>query len=377
MHYPFKICDPVHGFIRFNALEQRVIDSRPFQRLRYIRQMGVAYLVYPAANHTRFEHSLGVMELATRIYNTVCHDLPQEKVAYWRQILRLAALCHDMGHLPFSHTAERVLLPEGGHEQMTLEMIRCDELRAIWREIGEEAERDIIKLAVSDSGFELFPIERLLSHMITEDNFGADRIDYLLRDAYYTGVGYGFDSCQLIDTLRILSNDDTLSLGVTSGGIQSVESLWIARYMMYARVYQHPKSCVYTQHMIRFMEHHYDANLPYLEQTDFIVLARLMEMAKQGDYDARVLLKMEPAYDAIVCHKPPDLSKFGENVMVDTSHLRKAERQFPVLNEKGQVISSEEASPFLRKIPIGGKPIHIYVHPAFTKQLKASLEYIE
>jgi len=114
MTYPFKICDPVHGFIRFGELEQRVIDSRPFQRLRYIRQMGVAYLIYPGATHTRFEHSLGVMELVTRIYNTISHDLPEERVAYWRQILRLAALCHDMGHLPFSHTAEQVLLPEGG-----------------------------------------------------------------------------------------------------------------------------------------------------------------------------------------------------------------------------------------------------------------------
>ncbi len=377
MSYRFKICDPVHGFIRFNELEQRIIDSRPFQRLRYIRQMGVAYLVYPAANHTRFEHSLGVMELVTRIYNTICCDLPQEKVAYWRQILRIAALCHDMGHLPFSHTAEKVLLPDGGHEKMTLKMIRSEELRTIWQQIGEEAENDIIKLAVSDAGLELSPVEKLLSQIITEDNFGADRIDYLIRDAYYTGVGYGFDSRQLIDTLRILTVEETLSLGVTAGGIQSVESLWIARYMMYSRVYQHPKSRVYTNHMIRFMGRHYDADAPYLEQTDFVVLTRLLEMAKRGDYDARVLLKMEPAYEAVSCQKPPDLSRFGEKVIVDASPLRKGRRVFPVLSDEGSVISSEEASPFLREIPIGGKPIQVYVHPAFTEQLKAALECVE
>jgi HD superfamily phosphohydrolase len=377
MNYPFKICDPVHGFIRFNALEQRVIDSRPFQRLRYIRQMGVAYLVYPAANHTRFEHSLGVMELATRIYNTICRDLPQERVDYWRQILRLAALCHDMGHLPFSHTAEKVLLPNGGHERMTLELIRSEELSLIWRELGEKAENDIIKLAVSNAGLELSSIERLLSQIITEDNFGADRIDYLIRDAYYTGVGYGFDSRQLIDTLRIFPIGDVLSLGVTEGGIQSVESLWIARYMMYSRVYQHPKSRAYTSHMIRFMERHYDMRVPYLEQTDFMVLTSLLEMSKKGDYDARVLLKMEPAYEAVPCRKPLNPSLFGDKVMVDAAPLRKGRREFPVLSEDGRIVSSETASPFLREIPIGGKPIQVYVHPAFIKQLKEALESAE
>jgi len=377
MSYPFKICDPVHGFIRFNELEQRVIDARPFQRLRYIRQMGVAYLVYPGATHTRFEHSLGVMELVTRIYNAICHDLPQKKVDYWRQILRLAALCHDMGHLPFSHTAEKVLLPNGGHERMTLEIIRSEELSSVWRELGEEAENDIIKLAVSDAGFTLSSVEKLLSQIITEDNFGADRIDYLIRDAYYTGVGYGFDYHQLIDTLRILPTEGALSLGVTVGGIQSVESLWIARYMMYSRVYQHPKSRVYTNHMIRFMERHFDPTIPYLEQTDFTMLTRLLEAAKEGDYDAQVLLKMQPAYEAVTCKKPVDFSQFGEKVFVDAAPLKKGQRQFPVLSEGGNVISSIEASPFLSEIPIGGKPLQVFVHPNFTKQLKDTLEFAE
>lgn len=372
MEYPFKICDPVHGFIRFNRLEERVIDSPPFQRLRYIHQMGVAYLIYPGATHTRFEHSLGVMELVTRIYDTICSDLPENKVDYWRQILRLAALCHDMGHLPFSHTAEHVLLPNGGHEQMTLEIIRSNELRSIWREIGERAEEDIIKLAVSDSGEKLSRMEKLLSQIITEDNFGADRIDYLIRDAYYTGVGYGyFDYHHLIDSLRILSVDESLSLGVTAGGIQSVEALWIARYMMYARVYRHPKSRVYTIHMTRFMERYYDSSIPYLEQTDFAMLNKLVQAAKEGDYDAQVLLKMKPAYVEFVCEEKIDFSQFNDKVLIDIIPPKHASREFPVLDEEGKVVSSHEASPFLKEIPIGGKPVQIYAHPEFISQLQA------
>ena len=86
---------------------------------------------------------------------------------------------------------------------------------------------------------------------------------------------------------------------------------------------------------------------------------------------------MEPAYEAVSCQKPPDLSRFGEKVIVDASPLRKGRRVFPVLSDEGSVISSEEASPFLREIPIGGKPIQVYVHPAFTEQLKAALECVE
>lgn len=384
MDYLLKICDPVHGFIRFGELEKEVIDSRPFQRLRYIHQMGVAYLVYPGATHTRFEHSLGVMELSTRILNSLSMRSKEferflsNDLAYWTQILRLAALCHDMGHLPFSHTAEQALLPKGGHEQMTLKIIRSDELRPIWNQIGKDAEDDIIKLAVSKSGMDLTPAEKLFAQIITEDNFGADRIDYLIRDAYYTGVGYGhFDHYQLIDSLRVLSTPEGLSIGVTAGGIQSVESLWIARYMMYSRVYRHPKARVYTKHMNRFMERYFDSSRPYLEQTDFIVLNTLLDAAKKGDYDAQVLLKMKPAYEEVEGLKSIDLVKYGENVFIDIIPLKKGQREFPVLSERGDVIPSSEVSPFLSKIPVGGKSKQIYVHPDFRQKLQGSVESLE
>ena len=346
MSYPFKICDSVHGFIRFGEFERRVIDSRPFQRLRYIHQMGVAYLIYPGATHTRFEHSLGVMELVTRIYNTLIaphncmepFELTEKQLDYWRLILRLAALCHDMGHLPFSHTAEKSLLPNGGHEQMTLKMIQSPEMCTIWNEIAPKAEEDIIKLAV-DSSFPLSNWERVLSQVITEDNFGADRIDYLIRDGHYTGVGYGhFDYHQLIDTLRILSAQGKLSLGVTQSGIQSVESLWIARYMMHARVYQHPKSRAYSNYMHRFMRRYFQGEIDtsienYLNHTDYTLLSALAQAAQRGDDDAACLLKRKEIED----EAPAQNLKIGS-------------REFPVLMENRQVISSFKASPFLTTI---------------------------
>lgn len=118
-----EIRDPIHVFAYFDSDERSVINSRPFQRLRSIHQLALTYLVYPGATHKRFEHSIGVMELAERVFKVITQKKPhpwlsesiptQEKLSYWRKVLRIAALCHDLGHLPFSHAAEKELLPKG------------------------------------------------------------------------------------------------------------------------------------------------------------------------------------------------------------------------------------------------------------------------
>src|SRR6266540_2337616 len=128
-----EIRDPLQVFVEADPDELAVVDSSPFQRLRHIHQLATTYLIYPGATHRRFEHSLGVMELASRVYDVVVDQdhqdavrrfLPiladRERLGYWRRVLRMAALCHDIGHLPFSHAAERELLPAGtDHEVMT------------------------------------------------------------------------------------------------------------------------------------------------------------------------------------------------------------------------------------------------------------------
>ena len=122
-----EIRDPVHVFVRLDSDERKILNSRSFQRLRHIHQLAMTYLVYPGATHKRFEHSLGVMELASRVFDIVTNPdnvtddvrrlleplASPDQIAYWRRVVRMAALCHDIGHLPFSHAAEKELLPDG------------------------------------------------------------------------------------------------------------------------------------------------------------------------------------------------------------------------------------------------------------------------
>ena len=205
-----EIRDPIHVFVYLTTDERNVLDSSPFQRLRNIHQLAMSYLVYPGATHTRFEHSLGVLHVATKIYDVltlgdtiqdgirkVLPEITQsDKITYWKRVLRMAALCHDIGHLPFSHAAESDLLPEGwNHERLTVEIIRSPDMEKIWQSITPPLRSsDIAKLAVGPKVWKESPFtdwETILSEIIIGDAFGADRIDYLLRDSHYAGVAYG------------------------------------------------------------------------------------------------------------------------------------------------------------------------------------------
>jgi len=277
-----EIRDPIHVFVRLTSDERRVVDSRPFQRLRHIHQLALTHLVYPGATHKRFEHSLGVMELASRVFDvitnrdhvtdTIRSRIPEiqdrGKLPYWRAVLRMAALCHDVGHLPFSHAAEKALLPKGwkNHEQLTRMIIESDEMKAIWETVTPPLRSDdIVKLALGKKeakNLNFTNWETILSEIITGDAFGVDRMDYLLRDSHHAGVAYGkFDHHRLIDTLRILpspqegdgSGPGEPMLGIQEGGLHSAEALMLARYFMYAQVYFHPIRRIYDIHLMDFL----------------------------------------------------------------------------------------------------------------------------
>lgn len=340
-----KIYDPIHRFIHIDPIESDLIESLPFKRLHYIHQLGVAFLVYPSATHRRYEHSLGVMELSSQIYDSLTslrsiskklralleRYVPKrgsKEHTYWRRIVRLAALCHDLGHLPFSHAAEKTLLDFGGHEKWTLNIIKSVFLNKIWQRLKQESERegiyrdpiqDIIKIALGEKKClslgldreEFTPWERVVSNIITGDFFGADRIDYLLRDAQYTGLAYGvFDYHQLIEMLRIVPSfeeKETLSIGVDEQGIESCEALLLARHYMQRRIYQYESVKSYTFHLARFMKATFNDLkkdlTTYINTTDNEVLVEINKAASEKSHpahlDAKSLYFKEDCYTAI------------------------------------------------------------------------------
>jgi len=407
-----EIRDPVHNFIRLDSGEREVLDSCPFQRLRYIHQLALTYLVYPGATHRRFEHSLGVMELAGRVYDIVTEpDNIHESIRtivplydsydhqYWRRVLRMAALCHDVGHLPFSHAAEKDLLPDGwDHERLTVEIIQSYEMESIWKDLKIQPD-DVAKLAVGPKKYKdatFSDWEIILSEIIVGDAFGVDRMDYLLRDSHHAGVAYGkFDYYRLIDTIRILPREYEGStepaLGIEEGGLHSAESMLLARYFMYMQLYFHPVRRIYDIHLKDFLKAWLpDGYLPvaiddHLTLTDNEVTVELQKAARDenhpGHDPARRIVNRK--HFKLLYHRNPDdicknsdaaeaiyaaaCNKFGaENVRYDSYEQKKSVLDFPILDNDGRIVSSQAKSVTLKNVPIVAVD-YIFVSPKYRE----------
>lgn len=245
-----RIRDSVHGFMSFGDKERDLIDSIPLQRLRGIRQLAMASLVYPGAVHTRFDHTLGVAHLAGLMAEAL--DLDKDE----RRLVRFAALLHDVGHGPFSHVSETALerfavrqaLPEGQknekiHERVTADIIRQNpRLQEI---IGRDDCEHIARLLSIGHG------DPVLKAVISGP-LDADKQDYLLRDSHFCGVSYGlFDSGQFFRSLVCNSTNNGRDLMVARDGVHAVEQYVLAKYHMTAMVYRHKVRLITDQMITR------------------------------------------------------------------------------------------------------------------------------
>jgi HD superfamily phosphohydrolase len=215
-----EIRDPVHGYVTLDGLALDLAGTPQMQRLRWIKQLGLASLVYPGANHTRFEHSLGAHHLA----GILAGHLGLEEEDELR--VKAAALLHDVGHGPLSHATEAALSPYLRQEHESLgDLLRKGELREVLNEHGLRPQE--VQSMIRGEG-------RL--GQIVSGEIDADRMDYLIRDSHYTGVAYGvIDHLRLIRIMRIYRG----GLVVDSGGIQAATSLLISRLLMHPAVYYH------------------------------------------------------------------------------------------------------------------------------------------
>jgi len=274
-HRMYEIRCPVHGFIPLNDWERSIIDHWPFQRLRRIRQLAWTDVVYPGAMHTRFEHSLGVMHTATLLYDAIrsrSAEALKSQLGYNdngldrdRQLVRLAALLHDLGHCPFSHAGED-LLPEREdgsgrykHEQYSAAIVRTHFQDVIgghpWnkRNHGFTAE-EVAQFLEANPKAE----HRLFWRDLIDGPMDADRMDYLLRDSHHLGVQYGrFDLNRMINTIQAVHDESGRAprLGVSEGGWHAAEALVLARYFMFTQVYFHKTRVAYDIHLRGTLKH--------------------------------------------------------------------------------------------------------------------------
>jgi hypothetical protein len=318
----YEIRDPIHGFIIIDEWERDIINHPAFQRLRRIKQLALTNMIYPGAQHTRFEHSLGVMHLATRMFDKILskdNEYLHEELNYndsglarAKKLIRLAALLHDVGHAPYSHPAEDLMPFKEDNVRYTHEdysagiinyilkdVIECENIK---RNFGISAEdvSNLLSGKSAETGLNIVWRDLISSQL------DADRADYLLRDSYFIGANYGiYDLQRIIETITIRYSNykGGYTLGFERGGFHSAEAMIIARLMMFTQVYFHKTRRAYDIHITEALKEIYrketqsdcfpppvsKANLEkYLEWDDWKVNG-LLHSEKDNEHAQRII----------------------------------------------------------------------------------------
>jgi len=335
--------DSVHGSIRLEGVALSLLEVPELQRLHSIHQLGLAYLVFPGANHTRFEHSLGTFAIARRICSAIGIEEDEAR------IVECAAFLHDLGHLPYSHTLEFVLHSQFGidHNEISRRLIRGDDTvlsdadRGVLGrcrtvpEVLESGGIDPRKVAGLLEGMALpqgsqrtlpndrrqthFNSKRYLSQVISGP-VDADQLDYLKRDSHYTGVAYGvIDLDRLVETFEIFNGD----LVVDKSGLSAVEGVLVARSLMFSSVYMHKTVRISELMLAKAVEELGEGEVRRIHKlTDAGLLAYL---ESKGGYFAEIatLIKYRRLYKKAFSVRTTDMTEDGWKKIEDFSDLRR------------------------------------------------------
>ncbi|MFP4045912.1 MAG: HD domain-containing protein [Candidatus Aenigmatarchaeota archaeon] len=322
--------DPIHGYIKLNSLEMEVLDHKEMQRLRRIRQLGFTNLVYPSATHSRFEHSLGTFSLAGDFAESIALG-EQEK-----QEVKLAALLHDIGHTPFSHTNERFLRQglNKDHEEIAEEKIMSSSLAETIEERGLSSKRisEIIQ-----GGGELGEI--------VSGKVDVDRMDYIQRDGYYTGVAHGTVGS---DTIILNAERKDGKIVFRKKGLTSLESFLVARYLMIPTVYLHHASEIPEAMLRKAVE---------MEIKNGFASGELKRMSDWELFSYLGNSELEPVKDLIERLRKRDLYKTATKI----SPEEMTKKQYMELSEKVEKNRTEIAEEITKKTDAEKSEVLVHV----------------
>lgn len=355
--------DPLYGFIGIDEPFKSLIETEQFQRLRDIKQLGLSYLIYPSANHNRFEHSIGAFYLAQKIIERISAKKAAQagKITYSQEFMA-AALLHDIGHYPFSHAIEKSIgLANGAsHEQQTINIIRRGRIAEIIKK--SKLNINIICDFINGKG----KFGKLIAGQID-----VDRLDYLKRDSYYTGVAYGVVETDVIIKNMTIKNK---SYVIDEKYLPAFESILISRYLMYSMVYMHHRTLI-ADNMLRaaFREaisarEILPEEIANFDDIDFIAKLRSSEtMAKElikqvmarNLYQEAIIFKKEDLPNFEKIKKIKDISE-AEKIIAEKLKIKKYEiliniLNFPKIRESEIFItpsgqSLENASPIVKAL---------------------------
>ncbi len=394
-----EVRDGIHGSIPIHPHELPIIESRYFQRLRQIKQLGFSEYSFPNATHNRYTHSLGTMHITGQVWDAILGQTPfQISLARFRPLVRLAGLLHDVGHGPLSHTTE-FAMPEvsdldptgkiltqrrdqkATHEDYTLKIILDSSLSPLIEKAGLSQTsrfKPIHVAALIDPGIQIeddFFYEKgihfrpILQQLISSE-IDADRMDYLRRDSLFAGVSYGqFDFSWLVSNLTFHVTQGQCYLALQHRALYTFEDFLISRFHMFSMVYFHHKSVIYDEILARYL-HSPDCN--YFIPTDIEAYcdyhdAHLFEhLTHSSNAWARRIVEKKPYPLLIELHSgipaTPSAQKEQERLLIQTQNQLR-EQKIDFITSK----STSELSKYFKNILTESPEIHSTVDPIFVR----------
>lgn len=423
-----EVRDPVHGSIHILNEEAPIIKAPFFQRLRNIKQLGFSEYVFPGATHTRFLHSIGVMNVGDRAFEKLFKGFKNNsELQRIKETFKLGCLLHDIGHAPLSHTTEIVMpsldklgipsefLSESDrgstrratHEDYTIKSIADSSFSESFKQIeetygvrrkyiadlirGKTDEPDYFSIA----GINYFP----LLHQLVSSELDCDRMDYLLRDSYFCGVSYGgYDLDWLLDNLEVCLEDGKAFLGITERAVVTFDDFLLSRYHMFVMVYFHYRAVCLEQLLYKYFETSPEEYLipadieEYIEHDDHFLM-KIMRKSKNR-YANEIVRNEIPAkvYESfnegqkshlekiqeylasenieyIRCSSRGRLSKYYEEDDTSTDHAMKVVRKF-YNSEKKEMFDINRATDLFQKFSKSHEinRLHCYTETMSDKQ---------
>jgi HD superfamily phosphohydrolase len=335
LEYCGEIRDPIHGLIDVTEIEFAVMNAPEFQRLRRIKQLALADLGFHGAVHNRFGHSVGVMHVASKMAEHLMNPREIKLSKQELQDIRLAALLHDIGHGPFSHISEYLLqhfkptsAGDGKTEEIHEEISHCiiRHTKSFRNILGEPCIKRVLKILSTEASNADF------KHDLVSGPLDADKMDYLLRDSYFTGVKYGvFDLDRLINVLTVVVENKKKRLAARLEGVQAVEQYVLAKYFIAHQVYQHKTRQI----------------------TDKMITEGVIAAVKDGNSDLKRLYCYSAKKSYVQEYLKWDDEKVFQSILGASKQSSKGHRYFLML--RNRELLSEIAN--CKVIELGGKSL--------------------
>jgi deoxynucleoside triphosphate triphosphohydrolase SAMHD1 len=322
-----RVYDPIHGFIEITPLMNQIINTEEFQRLRDLKQLGVTTFVFPSANHTRFEHSIGVSHLAGKMIESIRKNNPELEVTERQiELTRIAGLIHDIGHGPYSHLYDDYIKPKKNHEDRGCKIFK-DIIKKYNLPISKKETIEILTM-INPKDTKKIKKTKIWKYQIVANKINqldVDKMDYIRRDCFYLGMNFSGEYSRLINDVKVVTIGNTKQIAWSIKLQYDIFHLFSTRYRLHKTVYNHPKVKAFEYLVVGILKK-LQLKMDLLTTTDSIIYCDMVKEDRQKIYN-----RLHPKFIKEFLFTNPKTLKKKEKIVNELKKIKNPDLYFQEL----------------------------------------------